>query len=114
MRTPRAARVAVSRIAASLPPLRVSRFCEQRDEPVAAYAHGVPVRVQVSYRDGDPRLVGGRPRELAAAVTRGPEVVEHRVDGLDGMPNLAGDRQPLPQTAKDLMGNRMNQGLPRA
>jgi hypothetical protein len=38
-------------------PLSAEPATDFRDEPVAAYPHGMPIRVQFSYRDGDPATV---------------------------------------------------------
>jgi hypothetical protein len=50
-------------------------------------------------------LIGIRPRELDAAVTRGLEVVQRGVDGLEGLPDVASDRQTLPQATQELTSN---------
>jgi hypothetical protein len=65
--------------------------------------------------DGDDEaiLTGIRLRELDAAVTRGLEVVKRGVDSLEGLPDLATDRQTLPQATQQLTSNRLDQRLRR-
>src|SRR5215218_5707927 len=65
--------------------------------------------------DGDDEavLTGIRLRELDAAGTRGLEVVQRGVDGREGRPELASDRQTLPQATQEVTSNRWDQSLLR-